>query len=95
MARTDSLNVPGGSWLQLTNSDATTVTFQIKSGAVYLVATVGAVTPADLDNAVYYSVGQGEVAISLADLAPGTAGANRLYAWGDQTISSTVYISHG
>jgi len=93
MARTDTVVVPKEGWLQLTNSDATTVTFQVKSGSVYLVATVGAVQPSDLDNAVYYSAGQGEIAIALADLAPGTAGANRLYAWGAD--ASSVLISHG
>lgn len=94
MARTDTLTVPQGTWLQLTNADATAVTFQVKSGAVYIATTVGAVAPTDLDNALYYIAGQGEAAIAMVDLAPGTAGANRLYAWGDASISSSVYISH-
>jgi len=93
MARTDTVVVPSNAWLQLTNGDTTAATFQVKSGGIYLVATVGAVQPADLDNAVYYSAGQGEIAIALADLAPGTAGANRLYAWG--ASASDVFISHG
>ena len=93
MARTDTVSVPANAWTQLTNSDATAVTFQVKSGAVYLVATVGATPPADLDNALLYYAGQGEVALAMADLAPGTAGANRLYAWG-AVPSSNIYISH-
>lgn len=92
MARTDTVSVPQ-SWTQLTNSDATAVTFQVKAGPVYLVATVGASAPADFDNAVLYDVGQGEVAVTLANLAPGTAGANRLYAHAAGP-SASVYISH-
>jgi hypothetical protein len=93
MARTDTVTVPAEDWIQLTNGDTTAVTFQVKSGAIYLVATVGAVEPTNLDNAVYYSERQGEIALALADLAPGTAGANRLYAWG--ASASDVLISHG
>lgn len=93
MARTDTLTVPQ-SWIELTNSNATAVTFQVKAGPVYLVATVGAVAPTDFDNAVIYDVGQGEVGLLLADLAPGTPGANRLYAHSAGPFCS-IYISHG
>lgn len=93
MARTDTVSVPAGTWIQLTNSDATKATFQVRSGEIYLVATVGAVAPTDFDNALFYSVRQGEAAISLADLAPGTAGATRLYAYG-VSANTNVYISH-
>lgn len=92
MARTDTLTVPQA-WTQLTNSDATKLTFQVKSGAVYIVATAGAVAPTDFDNALLYDVGQGEVAVQPLDLAPGTAGANRLYAHA-AAPTAVVYISH-
>lgn len=91
MARTDTLTVPQ-SWTQLTNADATDVTVQVKSGSVYLVATVGATPPADFDNAVLFEVGPVEK-FSLADLAPGTASATRIYAHAASPLCS-VYISH-
>ncbi len=93
MARTDTLTIPANQWLQLTNSDATAVTFQVKGGTVHLVATVGATPPADFDNALIYRAGQGEANIPLADLAPGTAGANRVYGYADQG-KAEIYISH-
>jgi hypothetical protein len=92
MPRTDTLTV-AQAWTQLTNSDATAVTFQVKTGSVYIVATAGATPPTDFDNSLLYEAGQGEVALALADLAPGTAGANRLYAFA-ATPTATVIISH-
>jgi len=92
MARTDTVTLSDTTWTELTNANATEVTFQVKAGAAYLVVTVGATPPSDLDNAMAYSAGQGEAAIALADLAPGTSGGNRLYALANGY--ATVYISH-
>lgn len=94
MARTDTLTVPANSWLQLTNSDATAVTFQVKSGAVQLVATIGAVPPTDSDNAFEYVAGQGESNFALSNLALDTPTVNRLYARAISP-SASVTISHG
>lgn len=93
MARTNVITLPKDSWTQLTNSDATAVTFQVRRGTVQIAAVVGAVAPTDFDKAVEYRKGQGEAAIPLASLAPGTAGANRVYAHPGPD-SAEVYISH-
>ena len=93
MARTDTLTVPATGWLQLTNSDATAVTFQVKSGAVQLVATIGATPPVSDDNAVEYVAGQGEINLSLSSLALDTPTVNRLYARAISP-SASVLISH-
>jgi hypothetical protein len=93
MARTDTITIPADDWTQLTNADTTAVTFQVKRGTVSLVVTVGAVEPTDFDNAIRYTEGQGEVAIPLADLAPGTDGGTRVYAHSN-AASADIYFSH-
>ena len=93
MARSDTITIPKDAWTQLTNSDATAVTFQVKRGTVQLVAVVGATPPTDFNRTVTYRIGQGEVAIPLASLAPGTAGANRVYAHPGPD-SADIFISH-
>ena len=93
MARTDTVTIPSDTWTQLTNADATAVTFQVKRGTIHLVVTAGATPPTDFDNAVRYTEGQGEVAIPLADLAPGTADGTRVYVHSN-AASADVYVSH-
>jgi hypothetical protein len=47
---------------------------------MWVTATVGAVAPTNLDDALLFVSGQGEKGDALAELYPGLAGANRLYA---------------
>jgi hypothetical protein len=93
MARTDTVTIAANTWTQLTNANTTAVTFQVKRGTVEMVATFGETPPADFDNALTYRAPQGEMLVPLAELAPGTAGANRLYAY-SQGEAATIYISH-
>lgn len=93
MARTETLTIPANSWLQLTNSDATTFSFQVKSGSIQLVATVGAVQPASFTQTVHYMQGQGELGLSVASLTPGTPGVNRVYGFANGTTAE-IYVSH-
>ncbi len=93
MARTETLNLPRDQWTEITNANATAITFQVKSGTIFLAAVVGAVPPTSFTGAVQYRAGQGELALPLASLAPGTAGANRVYAY-PQAAPAEVYVSH-
>ena len=93
MARTNVITIPKDTWTQLTNADATAVTFQVKRGTVQIAAVAGAVEPTNFDKAIEYRRGQGEAAIPLASLAPGTAGANRIYAHPGPD-SADIYFSH-
>jgi hypothetical protein len=93
MARTETLTIPADTWTQLTNSDATLATFQVKRGSIQLVATVGAVAPTSFSQALNYNAGQGEVALPMASITPGTPGTNRLWAWANAG-SADVHISH-
>ena len=91
--KSDTDVIPKDQWVQLTLSDVTAATFQVRRGTVLLVPTVGAVPPTDLKKGVSYSAGQGEVAFAIADLAPGTAGVNRVYAY-SAGESAEIYFSH-
>ncbi len=93
MARDDTLTIPANAWTQLTNSDATNVTFQVKRGSIQLTATAGAVQPTDFTKAIDYVKGEGEINIALAGLRIATPGVNRLWAFANAD-SADVYISH-
>lgn len=80
-----TVRIPANTWTELTSANATTCTFQVKSaGAVEIASAVGAVppvNPAALLDTLTYQQGQGEVGITVVNLAPGRVGANRVYAY--------------
>lgn len=93
MARSDTITIPKDAWTELTNSNATAITFQVLRGTVRLIATVGQVPPTSFNGALTYKTGQGEVAMALASLFPGTTGANRVYAYSNAD-SADITFSH-
>jgi hypothetical protein len=99
MARVQALvTCPAGAWTQLTNDNATTVTFQVIGGSVEIRGATGATPPAASDRGYVYHARpdgeqseQGELRLTLADFA---AGANRLYARPVNGRSAKVVVDH-
>ena len=94
MAQSTIVPLPKGTWVLVTNSDITSLTFQNRGGGLLLVkATVGAVAPTDLSGALAYPTQRGELNIPLLDLFPGVAGANRVYAYSGN-LTGQIAVSH-
>ena len=84
MAQNTTVNIPAGTWTQITDGNVTSLTFQNISGNFVLVkGTVGATAPTTLPGSLRYNPGQGERNVPLADLFPGISGVNRLYVFAD------------
>lgn len=93
MAQHTVVRVRAGQWSQLTNADATNVTFQNRGPyEVYVAATTSAVEPTDTLTALRYEPGQGERKVAITDLFPGLAAADRLWAFCEAECE--VFISH-
>lgn len=91
---------PAGEWTELTNSDATTITFQVISGSVKVRATTGSAPSALSDPGfVYHAIpadGQseaGELRVTLSQLAA-AAGADRLFACPVNGRRAVVVVDH-
>ena len=92
MAQNTNISVPSATWTQLTDASVTAITFQNKSGNFILVkGTTSASAPTDLDGAIRYNPGQGELNTALSDMFPGIS-AVRLYAYAPEGAS--VMVSH-
>lgn len=92
MAINARVAIPADTWTQLTNANATAITFQVKTGPIEIAVAVGAVAPSDFDDAITYYEGQGELLVPLASLAPGIAGT-RVYAY-SAGQAGAVWVSH-
>lgn len=92
-ARNTTLTLTAGTWLQLTDNNVTSITFQNKSGVdIWVAGTTSASAPSNRLSAVRYGPGQGERNAFLSDLFPGIT-AVRVYAIADS--NGEVYVSHG
>jgi len=81
-------------WVQLTDADATEITFQnIGSESMYVTGTNGTGEPAADALGLLYQPGQGEMKVALADLFPGVSGANRLWAKAEYQTTQ-AFVSH-
>jgi hypothetical protein len=87
-------------WTELTNSDATQITFQVVGGSVKVRCTTGA-APSALSDAgyVYHAhpadrqTEDGELRINISDLTA-TAGADRVFATPINGRKATVVVDH-
>lgn len=93
MAQNDTIYLAPNEWAEVTNADATNITFQnVGSTPVFILGTVGAVAPTSMAGAIRYFPNQGELNVVLAELFPGVVGVTRLYAWSES--SGRVMASH-
>ncbi len=93
MAQNTTVSLPAATWTQLTDANASSITFQnVGSNYIIIKATVGAVAPTTNAGAIRYNPGQGERNVLLSDLFPGVTGANRVYAYADAI--TPVVVSH-
>ena len=94
MARNEILSLTAGSTVELSAADITRITFQNHGpGVIEVIATTGA-TPTAAQSGPRYTAREGEAGISLSDLAPGVAGAVRLFARTYKSGASEVFVSH-
>lgn len=94
MPQNTNIALTAGVWGQLTNADVTALRVQNLNGyEIKIKATVGAVAPTDATGAITI-LPYGAIAadLTLAQLFPGVAGANRVYAFAD--IPAIVSVSH-
>ncbi len=79
-------------WTQLTDGDATTITFQATTGPVEIRRGSSA-TPADSAKGFRYGTGQGERDLAVASLAPASSGQR---VWGRSLTANTetVVVDH-
>ncbi len=74
------INAVEGTWTQLTNSDVTSITFQVLDKPVYIRGTVGATAPSDtVYSGLVYGPHQGELQKTLTEMFS-ASGVNRVYA---------------
>ena len=93
MAQNTTVNVPANTWTQITDGNVSSITFQnIAGNFVRVKCTAGTTAPSDLAGSLRYNPGQGERNVTLADLAPGISGANRVWAF--STDGAQVVVSN-
>lgn len=85
----------GGSWTQLTNADATNITFQVMPGSppVYIRVTTDTTTPTETVGLVYHET-EGELDKAIADMF-GLASADRVWAKPlSNSRDAKVFVDH-
>jgi hypothetical protein len=93
MAQNLTITIPAATWTQLTDADITALTFQNVGGNHILIkATTDGTAPTNFSAAIRYNPGQGERNVSLADLFPGLAARDRVWAWAENT--TPIFVSH-
>lgn len=90
MAQNTTISVPADTWTQLTDADATNVTFTVLDGVAYIKATVDATAPTTMAGSVKYTPAMpGERNVPILELFPGIAGV-RLWAFAHAPVNITV-----
>lgn len=91
MPQNTNVTVNDDDWTQLTNADATNVTFQVQTSAC-MIKRATSTKPTDFDGAFKYQAGEGEINKAIADIAPGATGS-RLWARSNSG-ACVVAVSH-
>jgi len=92
MAQNTTVAIPSRTWTQLTNADATSVTFFNEGKAtVSIKGTADANAPTTLAASISYEPGQGELNVDLGDLWPGISAVR---VWGYAGTPTEVMVSH-
>lgn len=94
MARNQALvEVTAGSWVQLTNADVTSITFQVQDGDIFLRFTTDTTTPTE-DGGIAYWNATGELSKNLSDMTA-LSGAARVWAKSQNPRDNAfVYVDH-
>lgn len=87
------IGAPTYSWVELTENTTFVVTFQnVGYSQVFVKATASASAPSDAVGALEFPPASQAVSYSIAEMFPGIAGANRLWAYAP--FETSVAISH-
>jgi hypothetical protein len=94
MARNDNVEIPATTWTQLTNANASSIRVQsVSATEMMLQATNGVTAPSTLLGAIVLAGGNVLAAdMTIAQLWPGVAGANRVWAFAN--TASVASVSH-
>jgi hypothetical protein len=93
MSQNTTIAIPAATWTQLTDADISSITFQnVGSNHIVIKATTDGTAPTSTDGGFRYNPGQGERNVSMSNLFPGIAGADRLWAYSQD--ASSVVVSH-
>ena len=91
---------PPGVWTELTNSDATQITFQVQAGSIKVRATTGTAPSSLSDPGLIYhahasdrQTEEGELRIAISDITA-TAGADRVFATPIGGRRAIVIVDH-
>ena len=93
MARSEDIQVPARTWVEITNADVSEITFQNKSSRamMHVAVTVGSVAPTGVSG-VKYAPGTGEYDLRLSSGFPGVTGGNRVWVY--MEYPAEVFVSH-
>lgn len=93
MARDQELvSCPKSTWTQITNSDVTAITFQVRGGAVQIRFTTDDTEPGAGEKGLIYGPGEGQVMKEMADVTA-LSGAARVWAR-PCAADSEVFVDH-
>jgi len=89
-----NVNVPAGTWTQLTANDVAAISVQNLSlnRLVFVMATAGAVAPSGAGGGLRLDPSEAVEGLSLAGMFSGVASPTRVYGWSDSTME--VFVSH-
>lgn len=92
MARNTTITAARGVMTELTNSDATSITFQVLSGSGYVIGATDDTPPENISGGLHYKFGQGEMNVPLSEMFPNLS-AVRLFIFSDSDAIS-VAVHH-
>jgi len=94
MARNNNVDIPLATWTQLTNANASAIRVQsVSATEMMLQATNGVTAPTTLVGVIVLTGGNVLAAdLTIAQLWPGVAGANRVWAFANAV--SVASVSH-
>lgn len=92
MAQNTTIAVTSRTWVQLTDANVTSITFQVQGASYALIkGTTDATAPTVFAGAIRYNPGQGELNAFLSDLFPGIS-AIRVWAYAPE--ATQIMVSH-
>lgn len=94
MAQLATVSANAATWTQITDADATSITFQNQAGInMLLKGTTDATAPTTTDGAIIYPPFMGEKNVTITDLFPEPSGVDRLWVRFEAGPGS-VMVSH-